>query len=247
VDTEQLIDAWLAQGAPGRTSASLRLARRISGLAARLDPLVEAPVERALLGLSVPDFEPRDPMEQLLLAVAATDGGTLPSVEDCAALEVAHANGPGWVAAARMHASASPARVQRARAALAEMSLPYVFPGETHPLMVDILAAGERILPAIHVDWVRKLTGWITPLLIEDCRVQGLWFWPVLRFLEQRKLARPLAQLVQAPRMRGGGLGMAAAYCHRLGIPGEMLLSDGNEADSVLAALAIRSDAHATG
>ena len=43
--------------------------------------------------------------------------------------------------------------------ALSDQNLPYVFPGELHPLQIDIFAVGDKVLPALHVDWVRKLTS----------------------------------------------------------------------------------------
>ena len=78
------------------------------------------------------------------------------------------------------------------RRALSAQELPYVFPGELDPLMVDVLAAGEKVLPALHVDWIRKLTDWIAPALAQDCKHLGLWFWPVLRSLDPGRLGRPL-------------------------------------------------------
>ena len=126
--------------------------------------------------------------------------------------------------------------------ALSDQVLPYVFPGEIDELMVHVLGAGDRVLPALHVDWVRKLTTWLTPALQLDCKHTGMWFWPILRCLDVGKLSRPLQQLASS-RLPPGGYGLAAAYCRRLGLDDASLLQAGGESDIRVAALAILGDA----
>jgi hypothetical protein len=147
-----------------------------------------------------------------------------------------------WMTAARLHSAESVVREAEARMALSEQALPYVFPGEIDPLMVHLLAAGERILPALHVDWIRKLTVWLAPALTLDCKCGGLWFWPVLRSLDAGKLTRPLAKLATL-RLPVGGYGLAAAYSRRIGLDDAPLLEAGGDVDRRIAALAFLGDA----
>ena len=125
--------------------------------------------------------------------------------------------------------------------ALSDQVLPYVFPGEVDGRMVHVLSAGERVLPALHVDWVRKLTTWLAPTLSLDCKHGGLWFWPVIRILDAGKLKRPLLKLADV-RLPPGGHGLASVYCRRIGLDGGPLLVAGREADRRIAALAFLGD-----
>ena len=147
-----------------------------------------------------------------------------------------------WLSAARLHVLANPMREAEARMALSDQVLPYVFPGEVDERMVHVLSAGERVLPALHVDWIRKLTAWLAPVLQLDCKHGGLWFWPVLRSLDEGKLSRPLQKLAKA-RLSPTGYGLAAAYCRRLGIDDAVLLQAGGEGAARVAALAMVGDA----
>jgi len=124
---------------------------------------------------------------------------------------------------------------------LSDQSLPYVFPGDVHPMMVDVLACGERVLPALHVDWVRKLTTWMAPLLVVDCSELGMWFWPVLSVLDANKLRRPLAGLA-GQRLPSGGRGLAAAYAARLGEDGAALMVGATELDQRIVDLVFLGD-----
>ena len=78
-------------------------------------------------------------------------------------------------------------------------SLPYVFPGEPDPLMVDVLAAGERC-PALHVDWIRKLTDWIAPPWLRTVA-------PGLVVLARPPESRSRSPGTSARSSRGGGDG----------------------------------------
>ena len=142
-----------------------------------------------------------------------------------------------WISAARLHALASPVREAAARRALSAQALPYVFPGELDTLMVDVLAAGEKVLPALHVDWIRKLTDWIAPALAQDCNHLGLWFWPVLRSLDPGRLGRPLDRLASA-NLGPGGKGMVVMYAERLGVNLPSLEASMGPLDERIASLA---------
>ena len=135
-----------------------------------------------------------------------------------------------------------PLREAEARKVISRQVLPYVFPGEVDPMMVDLLCAGERVLPALHVDWIRKLTVWLSPVIALDCKHGGLWFWPVIRSLDAGKLKRPLMKLAET-RLPPGGYGLAAAYSRRIGLDDGPILSAGGAADQRIAALAFINDA----
>ncbi len=219
--------------------AALRLARRVDGLQDALDAHLVDPMDRALAGVGpVPDDD-GELRTAVLGGLARLDGGRPPSVREARLLaERAVGDLDWWVPSARLHALVDQERERSARSALAGQSLPYVFLGEFHPLMVDVLACGERILPALHVDWLRRLTRWISPALILDCRHRGLWFWPVLEVLDSRQLVRPLARLADARRMPTGALGVAGMYCNRVGAAGQLMVERGTDTDRWVMAVA---------
>jgi hypothetical protein len=242
----QLIDQWVSSGGIPTTDIELRLIRRIPSMVERFDSVISDPVQRAIVGLSDPPPLNGNLSDRIRISTAIVESGGSVSSSISDSLETeARASGDFhlWVLAARVNGLMNVAREAEARMNLAAQELPYVFPGELGPLMVDVLACGERILPALHVDWVRKITAWLSPVIAMDCRALGLWFWPVLRFLDQGRLVRPLARLGSTPNIPAGGLGLAAVYCHRLGIPAELLLSEGTAMDTRVAALGVLGDA----
>lgn len=241
VDHDATLRAFLAKPDRGLLSpACLRLGRRLPAVGQALDPLLDDPLDRALLGLGPAPAE-SEPLRAVLSAVAVVDGGgTIPDAAQIEALVQGDAR--CWPLAAQVHAACSVQRERQARMRLSVQELPYVFPGELDPLVVDILAVGARVMPALHVDWARKLTGLAADALVLDCRALGLWFWPVLRSLATPVLVRPLARLKRARRLPAGGLGLAAAYASRVGAPVAPLLADAGPADQLLAALAIIGD-----
>ena len=113
--------------------------------------------------------------------------------------------------------------------------------------MIDILACGERILPSLHVDWVRKLTGLVANAMILDCRVLGLWFLPILDVLDERKLLRPILAIERARKLSPGSLGLAALYLDRLGQPTAPMLRQASPTDLLLLALGQAADSRHSG
>jgi len=246
----QAVDATLAafQAAPNPawlSPAALRLARRVPALHPTLDPMVASDLDRALVGFGPPpEPEASAPLGHRVLAglSRADTGDTLPAAT-AAALEVEATGDPRWwVDAARLHVLASDARERRARMALSDQELPYVFPGELHPMMVEVLAVGDRVLTALHVDWMRKLTGWVVDVAVLDVRQLGLWFWPQLRYLSERKLKRPLLKLQRVRRGLPGSRGLVVGYQSRIGQETQAAFETLDGADRFLAALAIASD-----
>lgn len=243
---DETLGSLIAEGPhPDLSAAALRLARRTPELAAALGEAEASPIRRALLGLEPPPPVAPDATlaDRVLRAIALADGGVLPTAPEAEALEQAARDDPRWwVDAARIHVLASESRERAARMALSVQDLPYVFPGELHPMMVEVLAVGDRVLTSLHVDWMRKLTHWVTDVAVLDVRELGLWFWPQLRYLDDRKLARPLKKLVKVRRGQPGSRGLAVAYLTRIGVDVAAAFEALETADQRIAALAIASD-----
>jgi hypothetical protein len=240
VEPTEVIAAWTASDTPGPVfPALLRLARAVPDAQAHLRTCLSDPLDLALAGLGPPPEE-QTLGRRVLSALAACDGGSPPAAPVAAALELEATEDPDWwIHAARVHVLADISRERAARSRLADQSLPYVFPGEIHPVMVDLLSAGDRVLPALHVDWTRKLSKWVAEdLLRVDCQRRAMWFWPVLGAMEPGRLVRPLGLLGFGASMPEGGLGLAAAYSQRVGAPGEPLLAKCGEVDKLVLALA---------
>jgi hypothetical protein len=236
------LQAWINQGGVPETDVELRLIRRLPWIVEALDDRLSGGAERALVGLDHTAAPSTTPTERLRLAIAHAEGGQEVDMAAMAELEEAFQGEPTlWIPAARLHASVNLGREAAARMSLSDQSLPYVFPGDVHPMMVDVLACGERVLPALHVDWVRKLTTWMAPLLVLDCTVLGMWFWPVLSVLAASKLRAPLAGLA-GQRLPSGGRGLAAAYAARLGEDGTALMAGATELDQRIVDLVFLGD-----
>ncbi|HCH63642.1 MAG TPA: hypothetical protein DFR83_12620 [Deltaproteobacteria bacterium] len=119
--------------------------------------------------------------------------------------------------AARVHLLTSVDREREARAALSQSDLPYVFPGELDPRMVNVLAGGDRVMAALHIDWMRKVTRWMGDAGLADARAVGFWFWPHLRYLAGGQLSKPFARLLRGRRLPVGAKGMMVTYNARIG------------------------------
>ena len=143
-----------------------------------------------------------------------------------------------WVPAARCHALVSATRERSARVSLSQQDLPFTVPGELDALQVDVLAAGERVMPALHVDWVRKLGAHATDALLLDLRAVGGWFLPLVRVIEADRLVRALVGLDGARRMVPGSLGLRAAYLGLLGVD-TPLAADGHPVDALVLSLVL--------
>ena len=230
------IETWLGAGGVPSTDIERRLIRRLPWVQEALSPLSHADIDAAQMGLNPAPRATGTLEDRVRLAQA----GASISVHELAELErdSEQANDPHlWVSSARLHALASVEREAEARRALSAQELPYVFPGELDPLMVDVLAAGEKVLPALHVDWIRKLTDWIAPALAQDCKHLGLWFWPVLRSLDPGRLGRPLDRLAAA-EMGPGSKGVVVIYAERLGVDLPSLKRPMGELDERIVSLA---------
>ena len=105
--------------------------------------------------------------------------------------------------------------------------------------MVDVLAAGDRVLQSLHIDWTRKLSKWVAEdLLRVDCQRGAMWFWPILGAMDPGRVVRPLARIVEGASLPPGSAGLAAAYCLRIGSPAELMNTQKHSLDSLILALA---------
>ena len=230
------IEAWLDSGGVPSTDIERRLIRRLPWVQQALSGVSHDRIDAAMMGLSPAPTA----TGTLTDRVRSAQAGAVLGVHELAELEAeaqAEDEPHLWVSAARLHALASPEREASARRALSAQELPYVFPGELDAMMIDVLAAGEKVLPALHVDWIRKLTDWIAPALAQDCKSLGLWFWPVLRSLDSGRLGRPLDRLA-ATDMSPGGKGTVVIYAERLGVDLPSLTSPMCALDERIASLA---------
>jgi hypothetical protein len=233
------VEAWISKGGIPQTDVERRLIRRLPWLVDALDKHIIGDAERALLGLDHTVSPSLVPAERLRLAIAHYEGDQELDKVAMAELEAAFEGDPSlWIPAARLHASVNLGREAAARMTLSDQSLPYVFPGDVHPMMVDVLACGERVLPALHVDWLRKLTVWMSTVLILDCTALGM------SVLDANKLKRPLVNLASQP-LPSGGRGLAAGYAARLGLDGTALMEGSTELDQRILDLIFLGDAGA--
>jgi len=229
------VDDWIKAGGYPQTDLEARWVRRVPGLAESLSDQFNDPIHRALAGLDGALKSGNTLDERIRLGVA----GCSYELADLHELEEeAKASGDPhlWVMAARLHAEQNIGREAAARIALSEQALPYVFPGELHPMMVDLLAIGERVVPALHVDWIRKLTVWAGSAIALDCKTQGMWFWPILQCLDAGKMVRPLNRLATR-NLPDGSKGLAAAYAETIGVSVPEMESDFGERDRLIVAL----------
>ena len=249
MNADPVLAAWRAEPNPAPLSpAALRLAAAVPEAQETLSAQLTDPFLRALAGLEpAPDWRGEADLGRAalgaLLWAEAERSMDLTALDALERATEGHAT--AWVPAATAHALASPARERRGRMLLSTQELPFAAPGELHPLMVEVLAVGDRVLPALHVDWVRKLTAFTADALPLDARALGLWFWPTLRCLAPDRLLRPLQRLPEARRLPPGARGQAAAYLARVGGDAEAALEGASPADLLIAALAILGDREA--
>lgn len=246
MNPDKILTTWVEEGcSPALPPTALRLASVVPEARAALDGHLVDPLERALAGLARPPSWKNEPdrLRAALAALAAAEREVPLDARELGALEAACVDLPSaWVLAATAHALASPERERQGRMRLSSQELPFAAPGELHPLVVDVLALGDRVLPALHVDWVRKLTTLAAEALPQDARALGFWFWPALRALAPDRLLKPLQRLPETRRLPPGARGLCAAYLHRVGADPAPALVGATPLDQVIGALAILGD-----
>lgn len=143
-----------------------------------------------------------------------------------------------WPLAARAHVLSSFSRADKARQRLSEQMLPFVLPGDLHPIQIEALAAGDQVLGALHVEWMRKLADLTIEALSLDCNSLGFWFAPMIDVLPEKAFVKALKKLLRRRRMAEGGWGLAAIYAHQLNLNPKPWLNRGDLMDEALYALA---------
>ena|GEM_PF-3745882 len=143
-----------------------------------------------------------------------------------------------WPIATRIHISQSVEREIKARATLSVQQIPFSLPNVLDPIQVEVIAAGEVVLNALHVDWVRKLAKHTLDAFALDCRYLGLWFEPILDTLPENLLRKALRKIPRARKLQPGSLGLAAYYAWRLNVPTDPYLRKATEIDHAFFQLA---------
>ncbi len=218
------------------TSASLRLLSRIPAYRERLSLILTDSVDRALAGLE--EIQPEltgNLKNDVLKSVAWIERGNLLEPDFSIELERRSTNDfQWWPLAARINALCNVDRENTGRQRMSVQSVPFVMPGELHPLQVEVLAIGDRVLHVLHVDWSRKLAQFTCQALRLDCQFLGLWFEPLLDVLPEKMLRTALKKQRNARRVVAGSYGLAAYYAHKIGLDPKPFLDRGGETDQFL-------------
>ena len=166
-------------------------------------------------------------IQEVFLAWAWIEhGGTLDE-QYCADLEVrAKSDIRIWPLATRIHVSQSLERERQARLTLSIQQIPFSLPNSLNPIQVEVLASADRVLNALHVDWVRKLSVHVLDILALDCRYVGLWFEPLLDVLPESSIRKSLRKVSRSKKLSPGSRGLAAYYAWRLNMRTDIFLKN---------------------
>ena len=218
----------------------LRLVSRRKGIPIPLLKSISQEHANAMMGITlVHPKEAENIIEEVFLAWSWTEYGGSLEVDYCADLEARGKSNPSaWPLAARIHVHQSLEREKNARSLLSIQQLPFSLPNALDEVQVEVLASGDRVLNALHVDWVRKLAGHVLDALVLDCRYVGLWFEPILDVLPESSLRRALRKVPRLRKRQDGSLGLAAYYAWRLNMRTEPFLKKGTQTDRVFFELA---------
>ena len=199
-------------------------------------------IAHAILGqTSIDPTEGNNIFEEVFLAWSWNQSGRVLSREYCQQLEdKAKSHMALWPIAARIHALQHDDRVMQARIKLSHQQLPFSLFHELDEVQVEVLACGDKILNALHVDWVRKLARHTLKALPLDCQNVGFWFAPILDVLPEEDIKRSLKKLTRTRKFQVGSLGLAAFYSWRLNMDEDLFLSSAQSRDKELFSLAKR-------
>ena len=177
--------------------------------------------------------------EEVFLSWAWNEAGKTLDKEYCRNLEErARKNMVLWPIATRIHAIQHDDRVVQARIKLSHQHLPFSLFQELDEVQVEVLACGDQILNALHVDWVRKIARHTLKALPLDCQNVGFWFAPILDVLPEEDIKKSLKKLKRVRKFQEGGLGLAAFYAWRLNMDENMFLNGASERDREIFSLA---------
>jgi len=219
----QAVSEWESAGGSSIPRAVLRVARRLPGLPERLASSIVDPVDRMLLGLErcgpLPVISGESALDEsglenaLWCAQACFDEGVPVPADWLGQLEDAISNSSlmnrHWPCVARLRARVDVQRVAEVRKSVAIGVVPWSSPGELSALQVHLLAAGDRVLGALDVDTVQRLTKSILPAIEMDLQAAGLWFWPHMRWFSTGVMQRKLRTIKP---VLSGRAGMVMAY-----------------------------------
>jgi hypothetical protein len=211
----------------------LRLASRKTGSPIPQIKNISQEHARAMMGVvRIPPQDAETILEEVFLAWSWVEYGGSLEVAYCADLEErSKSNHAIWPIAARVHVHQSLEREKDARSLLSIQQLPFSLPNVLNETQVEVLASGDRVLNALHVDWVRKLAGHVLDVLVLDCRYVGLWFEPILDILPESSLRRALRKIPRSRKRQEGSLGLAAYYAWRLNMRTDSFLKKGTHRD----------------
>ena len=171
-------------------------------------------------------------VEEVFLAWAWIEHGGSLEERYCADLEArAESNIQIWPLAARIHVGQSQERERQSRLILSVQQLPFSLPNSLDPIQIEVLASADRVLNALHVDWVRKLSVHVLDILALDCRCVGLWFEPLLDVLPESALRKSLRKVSRSKRLNEGSRGLAAYYAWRLNMRTDIFLKNATQKD----------------
>jgi hypothetical protein len=222
-----MLDSWIKQPDLSLiTHTTCRLGRHVPDFREIMDSRCGDPVFRALSGLEVNTSESDSFSDRLWKAVALTDRGS--TVSDAGKLEeLSRGQIKYWVHATRVHVLSSSVRETQARINLSEQ---------------ELLAAGDRVMHVLHVEWLKKLIDEAVAVLALDIAHCGFWVSPILEFLPDAKLKRTFRRILKRKKIVSGGLGMMAYYAHRMRLPTDQIMQSASGADRLLFELAIAAN-----
>ena len=171
-------------------------------------------------------------VEEVFLAWAWLEHGEVLDEQYCSGLEQRSSSDISiWPIAARIHVRQSQERERQARLLLSVQQLPFSLPSSLDSVQVEVLASADRVLNALHVDWVRKLSVHVLDVLALDCRCVGLWFEPLLDVLPESSLRKALRKIPRSKKHSEGSLGLAAYYAWRLNMRTDIFLKKATQKD----------------
>ena len=171
-------------------------------------------------------------IEEVFLAWAWVEHGGSLEEQYCSELESrSQSDVRIWPLAARIHVCQSQERERQARLTLSVQHLPFSLPNSLDPIQVEVLASADRVLNALHVDWVRKLSVHVLDMLALDCRCVGLWFEPLLDVLPESSLRKSIRKFSRSKRYNEGSRGLAAYYAWRLNMRTDLFLKNATQKD----------------
>ena len=237
----KFIDSWLSEPDLSLlTHTTCRIGRYLPEFQEIIDQHVSDPVLRALSGLEISDqISTLD--QRVWMGVAKTDRGMVE--ENGAELELASQSSIAlWPHASRSHVLSSSSRETQARIHLSEQEISYALPDELGQTHIELLAAGDRVLHVLHVEWLKKLIDLALDILLLDVTHCGLWVSPILEFLPEAKLRRVLRRIQKRKKHKAGGLGLAAVYAHRMNLSYDGLMQHSTKTDRLLFETAIEAN-----